>query len=85
MVFLQKSDFSCAGMNRLAAFKNPEFYKAQALRLPTYDKPRIISCSEETSEYLCLPRGCENDLMTVLNQFKVNAKKILIKRIAEKA
>ena len=28
---------------RLAAFQNPEFYKAQAMRLPTYDKPRIIA------------------------------------------
>ncbi len=28
---------------RLAAFQNPEFYKAQAMRLSTYDKPRIIA------------------------------------------
>ena len=27
---------------RLAAFQNPEFYRAQSMRLPTYDKPRII-------------------------------------------
>lgn len=27
---------------RLAAFQNPEFYRAQAMRLPTFDKPRII-------------------------------------------
>ena len=25
---------------RVAAFQNPEFYKAQAMRLPTYEKPR---------------------------------------------
>lgn len=25
---------------RLAAFPNPEFYKAQAMRLPTHEKPR---------------------------------------------
>jgi hypothetical protein len=30
---------------RVAAFQNPEFYKAQAMRLPTYDKPRIIGCT----------------------------------------
>src|SRR2546426_999084 len=35
---------------RLAAFQNPEFYKAQAMRLPTYDKPRIIGCAEDRSE-----------------------------------
>jgi hypothetical protein len=27
---------------RLAAFQNPEFYKTQAMRLSTYDKPRVI-------------------------------------------
>ena len=32
---------------RLAAFQNPEFYKAQAMRLSTYDKPRIIACAED--------------------------------------
>ena len=30
---------------RLAAFQNPEFYKAQAMRFPTYDKPRIVLAS----------------------------------------
>ena len=33
---------------RVAAFQNPEFYRAQAMRLPTYDKPRVIACAEET-------------------------------------
>ena len=28
---------------RLAAFQNPELYKAQAMRLSTYDKPRVIA------------------------------------------
>ncbi len=32
---------------RLAAFQNPEFYKAQAMRLSTYDKPRVIACAED--------------------------------------
>lgn len=31
---------------RLAAFPNPEFYKAQSLRLSVWDKPRIIGCAE---------------------------------------
>jgi hypothetical protein len=34
-------------LNRLAAFQNPEFYKAQSMRLPTFDKPRVICCAEE--------------------------------------
>ena len=43
---------------RLAAFQNPEFYKAQAMRLPTYDKPRIIACAEDHPHHVGLPRGC---------------------------
>jgi superfamily II DNA or RNA helicase len=55
-------------LKRLAAFRNPEFYKAQALRLPIYGKPRVISCSDETPEYLCLPRGCEADVAELLDE-----------------
>ena len=44
---------------RLAAFKNPEFYAKLGMRLPTYNIPRIISCSELSDDYLILPRGCE--------------------------
>ena len=49
-------------MKRLAAFINPNFYKAQAMRLSTYNKPRIISCVDETDDYPGLPRGCKPDL-----------------------
>jgi hypothetical protein len=37
---------------RQAAFGNPEFYRAQAMRLPTYAKPRLICCGEEIAETL---------------------------------
>ena len=73
MLFIPKAGFSQKALNhlkRLAAFKNPEFYKAQAMRLPTFDKPRIISCSDETAEYLCLPRGCETDIMMLFEEMK---------------
>ena len=46
-------------LKRLAAFKNPEFYAKLGMRLPVYNLPRIISCSETTDDYLMLPRGCE--------------------------
>ena len=68
MLFVPKAGISQRALNhlkRLAAFKNPEFYKNQAMRMPTYGKPRIICCAEETAEYLCLPRGCEQDLREV--------------------
>lgn len=56
---------------RLAAFQNPEFYKAQAMRLPTYDKPRIIACAEEHSNHICLPRGCLDELLQLLSDLKI--------------
>lgn len=43
---------------RLAAFQNPEFYKAQAMRLPIWDKPRVIGCAENYPKHIALPRGC---------------------------
>jgi superfamily II DNA or RNA helicase/very-short-patch-repair endonuclease len=51
---------------RVAAFQNPEFYKTQAMRLPTYAKPRIISCAEEHPQHISLPRGCLEDVCEVL-------------------
>jgi hypothetical protein len=47
-----------ARLIRLAAFQNPEFYAAQTMRLPTFGKPRIISCAELFSKQIALPRGC---------------------------
>jgi superfamily II DNA or RNA helicase len=43
---------------RLAAFQNPEFYKAQAMRLSVWDKPRVIGCAENYPQHIALPRGC---------------------------
>lgn len=74
MLFILKEGFSQKALNqvkRLAAFKNPEFYKTQAMRMSTFNKPRIISCSDETNKYLCLPRGCEEDLLALTEEYKV--------------
>ena len=54
-------------LKRIAAFKNPEFYSKQALRLSTYAIPRIISCFDITDEYLAMPRGCEDATRSFLN------------------
>jgi hypothetical protein len=51
MLYIPKVGISQRALNslkRLAAFKNPEYYKAQAMRLPTGKKPRIICCADET-------------------------------------
>ncbi|MEQ8156585.1 MAG: hypothetical protein ABRQ25_17185 [Clostridiaceae bacterium] len=69
MLYIYKNGFSNKALNkikRLAAFKNPDFYKSQAMRLPTVDKPRVISLSNGTYEYLCMPRGCEDELINLL-------------------
>jgi superfamily II DNA or RNA helicase len=56
---------------RLAAFQNPEFYKSQAMRLSTFGKPRIISCCEEYTKHLALPRGCFEELNQLLKGLKI--------------
>ncbi|MBI5416799.1 DEAD/DEAH box helicase family protein [Candidatus Poribacteria bacterium] len=75
MLFVLKNGFSQRALNslkRLAAFSNPEFYKKQAMRMPVNNIPRIISCSDETAEHLCLPRGCEADLKAVFEENGIN-------------
>lgn len=49
-------------LKRMAAFTNPEFYQRQARRMSTYNVPRIISCAEYVGKYLCLPRGCTEEI-----------------------
>lgn len=64
-IFVPKADLTPFLRNRLirlAAFQNPEFYRAQAMRLSTFDKPRIISCCEDFPEHIGLPRGCMDEL-----------------------
>jgi superfamily II DNA or RNA helicase len=58
-------------LERLAAFQNPEFYAAQAMRLPTFGKPRIISCAELFLRHLALPRGCNEDVLSLLNDLGI--------------
>lgn len=56
---------------RLAAFQNPEFYKAQAMRLSVHDKPRVISCAHDYPDHLGLPRGCLDDLRQLFSDLKI--------------
>lgn len=51
---------------RLAAFQNPGFYKAQAMRLSTYALPRVIACAEDHPQHIGLPRGCLDEVRQVL-------------------
>ncbi len=50
LLYVEKQRLPPAMLNRLlrlAAFQNPEFYKAQAMRLPTFGKPRVIACGQD--------------------------------------
>src|SRR5579863_3783543 len=58
-------------LDRLAAFQNPEFYKAQAMRLPTYDKSRVIGCAEEDAHFLALPRGLLDEAVLLFRRHKI--------------
>lgn len=74
MVYVHKAGITQSALNRikrLGAFRNPAFYKAQAMRLPTYDKPRIISTVEDTPDYLGIPRGAKSALCDMLDTAKV--------------
>jgi superfamily II DNA or RNA helicase len=55
-----------ARLIRLAAFQNPEFYRAQSMRLPTFGKPRIISCAELHAQHVALPRGCFDEVVELI-------------------
>jgi superfamily II DNA or RNA helicase len=56
---------------RLAAFQNPEFYRAQAMRLPVYGKPRIIACAEDHPSHISLPRGCLEDILKLCADLQI--------------
>ncbi|MFO1219584.1 MAG: DEAD/DEAH box helicase family protein [Burkholderiaceae bacterium] len=61
MLYFDKAPLPQALANRLvrlAAFQNPEFYKAQAMRLSVWDEPRVIGCAENFPDHIALPRGC---------------------------
>lgn len=73
-LYIRKDDLPPAMINRiirLAAFQNPEFYKAQSMRLPTYDKPRVIACAEDYPRHIGLPRGCLDEVVELLNAHNV--------------
>jgi len=77
MLYIEKVGLSHAAINRikrLAAFRNPDFYKSQGMRLPTYDKPRIISTADDSEKYIGVPRGCEARLLELLDNCSVSYK-----------
>jgi superfamily II DNA or RNA helicase len=90
-IFIAKADLPQPLANRLirlAAFQNPEFYKAQAMRLQVWNKPRIIGCAENYPQHIGLPRGCldavlyllqENDIRPELQDERLLGRKVSAK------
>ena len=74
LIFVETAGLPSAMLNRLhrlAAFQNPEFYRAQAMRLSTFDKPRVIRCAEEFPKHLALPRGCLEEITSLFKSHEV--------------
>jgi superfamily II DNA or RNA helicase len=73
-IYIPKAELTPTLQNRLirlAAFQNPDFYQAQGMRLSTYGKPRIISCCEDFPKHLGMPRGCMDELTTLLESLQI--------------
>ena len=69
LIYFEKSALPQALANRLirlAAFQNPEFYKAQAMRMSVWDKPRVIGKAENYPQHIALPRGCLDAALALL-------------------
>ena len=69
LIYFEKAQLPQALANRLirlAAFQNPEFYKAQAMRMSVWDKPRVIGNAENYPQHIGLPRGCLEAALALL-------------------
>lgn len=74
MLYIEKEGISSKGISHLkwmAAFFNPEFYQLQAMRRSTYRVQRVISCHEETTSHLLLPRGLKDKVLDLLKSLSV--------------
>ena len=75
MLYIPLSGLSARVINhlkRIASFKNPEFYARQGMRLSIYNIPRIISCADMEEDYIALPRGCEDAVVTLLKDNQIS-------------
>ncbi len=75
-IYIDRTDLPSAmiaQLVRLAAFQNPEFYRAQAMRLPTFGKPRIVSCAELHPRHVALPRGSFDEAIRFLSDHGATA------------
>jgi superfamily II DNA or RNA helicase len=74
LIYVEKKAFPDAFLDRLirvAAFQNPEFYRAQAMRLSTFGKPRVIACADDLPRYIALPRGLLQELLDLFQSHRI--------------
>ena len=74
MLYVNKDGVSPRAQNalkRLAAFSNPEYYRARNAGRSLYGKRRIIWCGEEDENHILLPRGCQERLTELLTTANV--------------
>jgi superfamily II DNA or RNA helicase len=70
MLYIDITKLSTRAVNalrRLASFKNPEFYKNQAMHLNNWDTPSILTKAVLRGQYIGLPRGVLTKLMDMLS------------------
>jgi len=75
LVYFEKAQLPQVLANRLirlAVFQNPEFYKAQAMRISVWDKPRVIGCAENYPQHIALPRGCLDAALDLLRENSIS-------------
>lgn len=56
---------------RLAAFQNPAFYQAQAMRRSVWNLPRLIGCARNHPQHVALPRGLRDEVATLARRHDV--------------
>jgi hypothetical protein len=74
LIYVEKKDLPNVFLDRLmrlAAFQNPEFYRAQAMRLSTFDKPRVIACAEDLPHHIALPRGLLKEVLELFESHRI--------------
>lgn len=68
-LYIRISGVSAKALNhikRVTAFHNPRYYERLNSRMSVYQIPSIISKSQMTDKYLSVPRGCEDEIIELL-------------------
>lgn len=81
-IYLEINDLPSAliaRLRKLASFSNPVFFKTQAMRFSTHGIPRYISCAKiergpTAEQWLSVPRGCYDDILSLLHEQGIESK-----------